>query len=269
MEKWFLYNKNWIQGSPQDFIPADCNRIYEVLRVMEGKPLFLEDHYERFVKSLEEVEQINPIQFLHIETSLAEVLKRNYTDVCNIRFELILEYSNATFAVYEVPFRYPDDKDYEKGVKVSSFLVERNNPHVKQTEVNNKIRKTLKTIYDKENVFEVLLIDHYGNITEGSRSNVFFVRDNVLYSAPSEQILEGITRKKVLQLANDKGIKFIEKPISFDEIHFFDACFLTGTSPKILPVSTLNNISYSADNILIKALMKEYNILIKQYISES
>ena len=268
MTKWFFYNDNWHEGSPEDIIPSDCNRIYEVLRVINGKPLFLEDHFDRFDKSLAEAGIQNPIQFLTVKTILYEVLIRNTTDICNIRYELILENNQTTIAVYEVHFRYPDNREYEKGVNISHFRAERTNPHLKQTNVNNRIREALKAIYRKEKVFEVLLIDHFGNITEGSRSNVFFVKKQTLISPPSESMLEGITRKKVIQLASEKGIKCIEKSIRFEEISSFDACFLTGTSPKVLPVKQIGSLLFDPQNDIIAQLVVGYNLLIEAYIRD-
>lgn len=261
---WFYYNDSFYPKTQfLSQISFQYNRIYEVLRVVNGKPLFLIDHYERFLDSCAQLHIESKLTFAEITTFIQLIITKNNITTCNIRFEEILEEISVSFAGYLVPFSYPDAESYHKGVKVHTYATERQNPHVKQSSVNNIIREQLKNIYEIHDVFEVLLVDHFGFITEGSRSNVFFVKDNILISPPSKEILEGITRKKVLEIAQNMDIEFVERKISKEEIDTMDACFITGTSPKILPVCQIDQSTFQVRHKLVLQLMKSYDALIK------
>ena len=103
-------------------------------------------------------------------------------------------------------------------------------------------------------------------ITEGSRSNVFFVKDDVFYTAPAFQILVGITRQKVVDCLNGLNYPLIEQAVKASEMNQFDAVFLTGTSPKVLPVKSIGDLIFDARLSSVKKLIEHYDKLITQYI---
>ncbi len=264
---WFFFDSNWFPvGDFERIVPMSVNHIYEVLRVVNGKALFAEDHYARFVNSLQNLQLESPLTEKEVIEILKELIAKNGLAICNLRFEVIMQEGKLLFTAYLYPFRYPLPTAYQQGVTVSSYAVERPNPHVKQSEVNDKVRQQLQTIFESQKVFEVLLVDHLSNITEGSRTNVFFVKGESLYSPPSGSILEGITRKKVLQIAFEKRLRIIEENIALSDIHTFDACFLTGTSPKILPVNSVNQVHFDVKNKVVVQLMNRFDELIQESI---
>jgi len=118
----------------------------------------------------------------------------------------------------------------------------------------------------KENVFEVLLVDHEGNITEGSRSNVFFITKNNLITSPDEKVLQGITRKKIIQLCGNNNIPVIKKDIPLGEIVKLEGAFLTGSSPKVLPICAIDKIRFDPCNTLIKNIIGYYDKAIAEYL---
>ncbi len=84
---------------------------------------------------------------------------------------------------------------------------------------------------------EALFQNHNGNIVEGSAENIFIVRDGLLITPPpSDEILEGITRQSIMEIAKDKGIDVVERSIARSELVFADEVFLTGTGAKVSPV---------------------------------
>jgi len=115
-------------------------------------------------------------------------------------------------------------------------------------------------------LYEVLLVDRDGKITEGSRTNVVFVKGDEFYTAPASMVLEGITRKKVLDCLIYLGFSFVEEAVSVDKISDFDAVFLTGTSPKILPVMSIGDRVFDVNNKAIIRLIDSYNLMIQNYI---
>lgn len=85
---------------------------------------------------------------------------------------------------------------------------------------------------------EAILLTQEGHVCEGSGENIFLVVDNTLITpSPSDNILVGITRGSVIQLARDElGIRTIERSIDRSELYSADECFMTGTAAEITPV---------------------------------
>jgi branched-chain amino acid aminotransferase len=91
----------------------------------------------------------------------------------------------------------------------------------------------------QENGFdEAIMLDDRGHVSEGSGENVFIVRDGKLVTpATSDNILEGITRSSVMQVARDElGIETVERSIDRSEMYVADECFLTGTAAHVTSV---------------------------------
>lgn len=106
-------------------------------------------------------------------------------------------------------------------------------------------------------------------ITEGSRSNVFFVKDEIFYTAPESKVLVGITRQKVIECLRQLNFELVEKAVSAAEISQFDAAFLTGTSPKVLPVSLIGKLRLNIQVLVLQKLMKSYDDKIDAYIEKA
>ncbi|MDF0708297.1 aminotransferase class IV [Flagellimonas okinawensis] len=84
-----------------------------------------------------------------------------------------------------------------------------------------------------------------GILTEGSHTNIFFVRDGTVITHPAdEHILNGITRKIVLQLCGELGIPVMERPLREEEIPDMDEAFFTGTTTQIASISQLGDHSF-------------------------
>lgn len=83
--------------------------------------------------------------------------------------------------------------------------------------------------------YEHLMLDETGRILEGSSSNFYAVRDGVLWTA-GEGVLEGITRKILLQIAADTGLPVRLEAIRFDEVDQLDEAFITSSSRGLIPV---------------------------------
>ena len=89
---------------------------------------------------------------------------------------------------------------------------------------------------------EAIMLDERGHISEGSGENIFVIMDGKIYTPPpSSDILVGITRDTVMQLARDElGIDVIERDIDRSEVYTADECFMTGTAAHVTPVVELD-----------------------------
>lgn len=233
--------------------------IYEVLRVINGKAVFLKDHIERMKKSFALINMEFPFQIEDVEKKVNEVIKNNDNVLGNIK----ITYNTASnkLKIYYIKHSYPNDELYNKGVKTILYYGERENPNAKI--VNTSFREKVTEEIKKSNAFEAILVDRNGLITEGSKSNIFAIKDGTLITAKAEAVLKGITREKIIGIAKAIGIEVEEADIKAIDIDELDAMFISGTSPKILPISFVNNIRLDVNNITLRKLMKAYNELLE------
>jgi branched-chain amino acid aminotransferase len=120
---------------------------------------------------------------------------------------------------------------------------------------------------------EAIVMDQRGHVVEGSAENIFIVREGKLITPPiTDNILEGITRKTVLELANDLKIPIEERSIDRTELIYADEVFLCGTGAKISPVSEIDGQKIGSKQIgpISKQIQDKYFSLVagndKQYL---
>jgi branched-chain amino acid aminotransferase len=257
--RYFSYNGE-IKLNNEFKVSENTGGVYEVLRVVQGFPLFMEDHLERFFSSA----SIAGIKIRFSKEQIAgfvtELISQNRITEGNI-----LVSCKINLKAFFIPHKYPHKNWYETGVRCGVLKAARQNPHAKvfQTPVRQQADKLMR----KQNLYEVLLVDHFNRITEGSRSNVFFVKNDSLITPPGNGVLLGITRRKTILLAEKAGIPFFEQDILLDELPHYQAAFITGTSPKILPVSQISEWKFDPQNQLVQLLRKKYDELILDYMN--
>ena len=84
---------------------------------------------------------------------------------------------------------------------------------------------------------EAILMDPQGFVCQGSGENLFLVKDGVLHTPDlAGGALDGITRRTIIQFANDLGIKVVERRITRDEFYLADEIFMTGTAAEVTPI---------------------------------
>lgn len=262
---FYLANQDWIHESDLDSAIFNSNStIYEVVRLISGIPLFLEDHFLRLGNSFRIKRLEFDLDFLQFKANITELARRNQVLDGNIKFAYS-EHNHIPMYIYGfIPHSYPDSEDYTQGVKTDLLWAERENPNAKI--IQHHIREEANQLIKKNELYEVLLVDRNGMITEGSRSNVFFVKGDVFYTAPVFQVLVGITRQKVVDCLKELNYPLIEQAVKVSEINQFDAVFLTGTSPKILPVKSIGDLMFDTRLSIVKKLIEHYDKLITQYI---
>lgn len=264
---FYLYNNEIIPASEPDYFKKSSNKtvIYEVIRIIDGKPLFFEDHISRFFKSLENYQLDNIITSENIKTQIEKLISINKVKIGNCRFFICFsQNSSPDFYAYFIPHSYPSGNDYLHGVKLISFIAERNNPTVKAEQ--SELRKETQTLINSKGIYEVLLIHPNGHITEGSKSNFFLIKDNVLFTALPSDVLEGVTYKHINNLCRSLNIEIKKERIQAFELPKFDAAFISGTSPKILPVNTIDSLNFNVNNSLLRFLMEKFDEHINNYL---
>jgi len=263
----FIFNKE-IKSSCDfnQFALEKLHAVYETIRVVDGIPLFLEDHIYRFFTSLKLNNIKTNISERQIKSRLRALIEVNKLSIGNIRFQMVFTTEgNADFYAWVAAFFYPTKQQYKQGVVCILYAAERPNPNSKTA--LHQLRKDITTEINNKNVFEVLLYNKAGVITEGSRSNVFFVKDKSVYTSPAAEVLIGVTRSKILELCKSLNIQLREQQIKTEDIDNFDAAFLSGTSIKLLPIKSIDNNGFSVQNKIVELLTIEYEELIIKYLN--
>ena len=267
IEKFIVSNNKVMPVSKAGMLPEGSSRvIYEVVRVISGVPLFLERHMERLEASARLMDcSIKSISD-EIQSSIKELIKANNSLDKNVK---IIAYNIDNpipdYMEYFIQSSYPTPEEYKMGVHGILLNEERNNPNAKV--VNTSLRERVAAALADAKAYETLLVNKKNEITEGSRSNIFFTKDGAVITAPKGNVLVGITRLCVFELCNNLEIEIVEKPIPAAILRNMDGVFMTGTSPKILPIRSIDDMCFSSvDDPVIKALMKGYNDMVAGYV---
>ncbi|HCC69878.1 MAG TPA: aminotransferase class IV [Bacteroidales bacterium] len=234
--------------------------IYEVIRIREGIPVFLHDHYQRLVNSA----SLNGNKLLYgFDELKGQILKLiELSDIVEGNIKISLKYSESYTGclVYYVDAQYPGPEMYVNGVKGILYYAERRNPVIKI--FNHKLRSSIYNKLIQTNAYEALLVNRNGYITEGSRSNIFFIKDNEIITAPDDCVLGGITRKKILAIIKNEEFNIDFRCLHIDELGTVDSLFMTGTSPDVLPFKEIENYSYTIENDMLNLITGKYKSLI-------
>jgi len=268
IEKYSICNGNVINNDIEDINNNTSSEIvYEVIRVIDGVPLFLEEHMERLLKSSHMIDINLSCLVDKITSDIKKLIDINNKPNKNIKIQVYAnKEGNINYSLFFIKSSYPDAELYKKGIAAILYKAMRKNPNAKVQ--NSLLREEINKELQKSNAYEALLVNEQDCITEGSKSNVFFVKNGMLYTSEKKDVLLGVTRSRIIELAKNLDINVVEKPIHKSFLNECDGLFITGTSPKVLPISRVDEILYdSPNNEVILRLMEAYDSLIENYIT--
>ncbi|PHR55093.1 MAG: branched-chain amino acid aminotransferase [Robiginitomaculum sp.] len=108
---------------------------------------------------------------------------------------------------------------------------------------------------------DALMLDYKGRIAECTGAHIFFIRDGELHTPTNDILLDGITRKTVLALAEHRGLKVNSRDIWPDELSSFSECFIVGTAAEITPVRLIEEYKYTPGD-LTRNMVEDYDNLV-------
>ncbi len=225
--------------------------IYEVMVRINGHFLYGDAHLKRLFNSLKKInlsfdcsELKNQIDELLDASDLADQDSMIYIQITRgvaPRKHSFPADITPTVMMYANPINLPDiNSNHLKAVSINDY---------RWTKCDIKMTSLLGNVIANEHAaktgaYEALFVRD-GRITEASHCNVFFVKDNVVYTHPADQfILDGITRKIVIELCNKTGIEIREEAIQYSEVESMDEAFLTGTTTQIASIRTLDDHTF-------------------------
>ncbi len=270
-----LLPKDDIKISPDDrgFLFADG--IYEVVRWYEGFFYDISSHTTRLKRSLREL-RINWPDSDKFPTVASDLIKLNklenqpamvYLQVTRgvARRSHSFPVPEITPTVYAYAWGFiPDNQLKETGIKV--MLKE----DIRWSRCDIKsvalLANTLSFQEACENGLKECIFVRNGLITEGSHSNIFFVIEGTLVTHPeTNHVLAGITRKNILRIAQESGIKIREEAVQENRIRFIQEAFISNTSAEVTPVTELggNTIGEGVPGPVTRIIREKFDAEIK------
>jgi branched-chain amino acid aminotransferase len=238
--------------------------IYEVIRVVKGCPLFFHDHMERLVSSVKSQNKMHLADTETIIRAIINLVKSDKKKETNIKIVFNYKETSQNYLVYFIESVFPSEEQYKKGVKGILFFAERKDPEAKV--INHKLRSSIYHRLIQDAGYEAILVNENNRITEGSRSNIFFLKGETLTTAPDKVVLNGITRKNILDICREKGIDVRFECVKVDKISEFDSVFMTGTSPKVLPFYCIEDKLFNVKSPLIEKIRNLYMLKAEESI---
>jgi len=252
----FVFNENILENSFfNDESVLIAGAIYDVFKVKNKKPVFLNQHIERVKQSYLLKGFTFEYNNDYIKSQINKVIVENNILFGNIKM-VFHPLANAVY-IYQIEHHYPTTSDYANGVDTITLNIERPSPNIKQ--INRQLRHKTEALIKKHNVYEIILINDQGFVTEGSKSNLFFIFKDRIVTPPVDAVLPGITRSIVIDICKKLGFAITEEKISANDIVHADAVFITGTSPEVLPVKKVNDFEFKTQSLILKWIMMEFS----------
>lgn len=213
--------------------------IFDFCRTINGIPLFLEDHLQRFYNSAAAMHLSVKYNTAELSSIIHELIQRSSIAEAGIRIMLTGGYSKDGYQLAEPnliitcnPVNVINDNDFRKGYSIITHQYQRELPYIKS--INYLMAVWLQPLL-KEKQADDLLYYNKESITEFPRCNVFVVTADNKLVTPSKNILQGITRKNVLSIAKEM-MTVEERNIPVEELMNASEVFLTATTKKVLPI---------------------------------
>jgi len=249
--------------------PTEEKMFYEVIRVVRGIPLFWEDHLDRLIRSVKGELPVPPTLY---DESRA-LVEANELSSANLRLVL----TRSLRALHLTPSYYPDESQIQLGVPTGLLSWEREDPNVKV--IRSDYKKAVAERFAQPgpfgSFFELLLADRTGNLTEGSRSNLFFLFGNEVLTAPDSRILIGITRKYVQQSIAKAGLTLTTRMLTLDDVRAMRraglsiSAFLSGSPIDLMPIRAIEDVELdSASDPSFRRLRETYMAIVNDYIDQ-
>ena len=255
--------------------------LFETMRVHAGKIFRLEHHLDRLFQSARSIFIELPITKNEIQSAIYAAIKLNGLSNSIVRLTVTrgeldsgvnVDYSSPpTIVILVKPVKAISKKTYKEGIGIKLYK----KSAIRTQGISNKIKSCnylsniiLRENALKENFFEAILLDHNHNVTEGTISNIFIIKNNQLKTPiTNEFVLSGIIRQAILDLCLENNIPFKEDLITERELYEADELFLTNSAIEILPVRNINH--HKLKNRGMRPMTKHIHMLLLKSFEES
>jgi branched-chain amino acid aminotransferase len=249
--------------------------VFEGERAYDGKIFKLREHSERLLKSAELLGFTIPYSLEEIEKASADIIARQSILNGYVRpvawrgsEQMGVAAPNTKIHVAIAAWEWPSyfsKESRERGLRLQFSKWARPAPNTAPTASKAAglymICTMSKHTAEKEGYDDALMLDYRGLIAEATGANMFFVIGGELHTPTPECILDGITRRTIMDLARKRGIKVVERHIKPEELKQVSEVFLTGTAAEVTPIGEIGDYKFTVGNIT-KQLMADYSDLV-------
>lgn len=234
--------------------------VYEVVRTYQGELSLWEEHFKRLCSSGSKIGLEIPFSSTDLQNEIhktIDVLNKCTTTSSEFFIRLIvtrgaggftMDFSELTPPNLIVMVKqlkpYPVEW-YQKGVRVILANIHRTtqdslDPNIKSGNYLNNVMAYQEAF--KKGAYDAVMLNHQGEITEATTSNIWIVKDGILFTPPLKAgILEGITRQKILQICKTLSLEVRQKPLYPQDLWQADECFLSSSSKELIPVVMIDD----------------------------
>jgi len=256
--------------------------VYETIRVYDGIAFMIDEHIKRLYRSASMIALAPALTHEMIKGAIYKTINSNRLSDGIVRVsisrgkgpvgldpELCPE---PTFVIIAYPFKGHPSLNYQKGVKIIIAKTRRNfrdaiNPMIKSLNFLNNIIARIET--RGKGAYEAIMCNYRGYIAEGTISNIFFIKGQILYTpAIDVGILDGITRGVIIGIANENNIRVKEGRFRVDDLHNADEVFISSTTMEVMPVNTVDEMKIgSCPGRITRLIHQEYKKKVREYIA--
>jgi branched-chain amino acid aminotransferase len=269
MASWVFLNDEFLREEDaklqfKDLAVLRGYGIFDFFRFKDYQPAFLDDHLNRFYNSTKEMRLQLNFSRDQLKDVLHALIKKNNVPDGGIRITVTGGYSQDGYQlsqpnliISQHSFPPATKEQFEKGLKLLSYSHQRQMPHVKTIDY---LMPIWLQPWIKENGADDVLYHKNGIVTECPRSNFFIVtKDNTIIT-PGENILKGVSRMKLIEIAK-KYFQVQEKDISLDDIANAKEAFISSTTKLVLPVVQVDRIQFDGATTVAASLYLELSKL--------
>jgi branched-chain amino acid aminotransferase len=245
-----LYDKADAKISVYDHGLLYGDGVFEGIRIYNGKAFRLKEHVDRLFESARHIKLEIPLSRQQMMEAIQSTVTANAKKEGYIRpvvtrgagylgLDIRKTSDPQIIIIVDDISLYPPEL-YENGLDVATVSTIRNhpnalNPRVKSLNYLNNILAKIEAV--QAGCMEALMLNHKGEVAECSGDNVFLAKEGELRTPPTDAgILDGVTRRLVIDLAGKAGIPVREMALTRHDIYTADECFLTGTAAEVIPV---------------------------------
>ena len=250
--------------------------IWEGIRLVNEKWLFLDDHIDRLFEGAKAIDLDIGLTKAEIKQELFKTQKANkMTDKAHARLMV-------TRGVKSKPFQRPsyslngptiviimehsEDATDNQPIKLATVSQVRGNPMVQDPKLNShsKLNCILACIQaEKAGADEALMLDPHGFVSTTNSCNFFIVKNDQVWTSTGDYCMNGITRKKVIEICISNNIPIFEKNFSLVDVYSADEAFITGTLGSLVSVESIDGrlIENNANYSMTERLLHLYNDL--------
>jgi len=246
-------DKAYISIMDRGFLFGDG--VYEVFPVYDNKVIGLEPHLNRLQDGLDAINIENPHskdEWINLINKIVKLNNINSSQAIYLQISRGCDenrkhtYGKLKPTVY-IQSSGIEPKDKRDLIKGKSAITREDIRWLKSnTKATSLLANTLYAQEAKESDSEEAILYRDGIVTEASSSNVFIVKDSILYTHPKgPNILPGVTRKIAIQCAENLGIKIKEEKFTKEELMQADEVWISSSTREILPITIIDGVSIS------------------------